>query len=462
MKARRSHVVGAHAKTMKYIPYWCYYPFAMLYLLMAIAILFRWKPRPEVAHALGLLAIAIFIIKTVWLHPAAGDFGHNWTAGRAWLDGRDPYPISIYMNYPPYTLPLFSLLAWLPFVTARFIWLVVTVAGTIALVPLALSSLSAVDSEHNPNLIRSQAWILLGAVVLSIPVHFSVSLGQPTIIVAICVLAAILAQTRSHGIRAGLLLATAFVKPQSAIPFFLLLFKKKAIPVWITTGTIIVALSLLSSSPLHYLTRGQEFIENNSKLQNEGVNDFTDRSDQAHSLLGLDRLVYCLGVTNRSAVRIAQLGLMTTLGLIVAWLVIDPNRLAPGAAFSLIAVYALLFTYHRTYDAVLLVVPLVYCTGCALQTSGWRRRWLHATPALAILAILFLHPRLVEVIVHHFSNIYMLGTLLRMFVLPYSSWLLLLTLVCIWVGGRPDPASNPSDVALNLAITPNYEVTASI
>src|SRR5207249_3394308 len=107
-----------------------------------------------------------------------------------------------------------------------------------------------------------------------------------------------------------------------------------------------------------------------------------------------DHALYRLGMRDRSAIRIVQYLLLGLLGAWVARQVLPVGQVANlprGAACSLVALFSLIFLYHRLYDAVILVVPLVYCVGrCRIETGAARALFL----ACVIAVLLVLTPSL--------------------------------------------------------------------
>ena len=121
----------------------------------------------------------------------------------------------------------------------------------------------------------------------------------------------------------------------------------------------------------------------------------------------------------------------TAIGYEVAW----RKGTTAGVASSLVALYSLIFFYHRFYDAVVLALPLVYSTGRARSERGWIR-WLFAASAVAILAVLNLRLGALRYVANNAQDWGSCGRLLQIFILPYGTWFILIALVCIWRASR--------------------------
>src|SRR6266566_2587174 len=94
------------------------------------------------------------------------------------------------------------------------------------------------------------------------------------------------------------------------------------------------------------------------------VNDYSFQGARNESIIGFDHLFYRLGLRDRRLIRTLQYLAVAASGLWVAWQVVVA-RLPRGAACSLVALYSMVFLYHRDYDTLILALPLVYCAAGA-------------------------------------------------------------------------------------------------
>lgn len=434
--------------------YLWFYPAAVLFFALALAATLGWRVSNRTGLILGTLGVVFSLFngaRRFWINPEAVDFERNWNAGRAWRDGVDPYPLSEMINYPPYALPFFGLSALGPFESMRVVMLVINLLGAALLVPLAALALRA-QRRLDPAALSHEAELPVGtlalftaAVALSLPVYFSVTLGQPTIYIALAAAGALIAQGHGRPILAGLLLAVAAVKPQTALPLLALFFcRRKDATTWLTFIAT-VGICWLFSSPLDQLgPRLSEMLANAKTLTAPGqVNDFSDAGTQSHSLLGFDRLLFCLGLHDRTLVRVAQALLMLLGGGWLMWQVLRRGWITRPAAAALVCVAAFFFLYHRTYDLTLLALPLVYLAGRArgveASLPGPGRRWA-AIGAVAILLLLIVHPRLPHAAGLKLDRFPLVGMLAHALLMPMFIWLLLLVVGCVAILGKPGRA----------------------
>jgi hypothetical protein len=99
------------------------------------------------------------------------------------------------------------------------------------------------------------------------------------------------------------------------------------------------------------------------------------------------------------------------------------------------------FFYHRSYDAVVLVLPLVYSTGQARTAQGGARH-LFAGCAVAILLVLYLNVDLLEEVFRLSLVRPGWGWLLQATVLPSGTWLVVIAMVCLVTASRMEMLSD--------------------
>jgi hypothetical protein len=159
------------------------------------------------------------------------------------------------------------------------------------------------------------------------------------------------------------------------------------------------------------------------------VNDISFEGTQHINIIGLDHALYRLGLRDRRVVRI-----LTAIGMfaIGVWVVrqVILARLPRAAACSLVALFSMIFLYHRSYDAVVLVLPLVYFTGRARTQEG-RARWLFAAGAIAVLFVLYLRNDSMRFLTWASFEWRIWGPLVQAIVLPHPTWLILISMVLL-------------------------------
>jgi hypothetical protein len=143
-------------------------------------------------------------------------------------------------------------------------------------------------------------------------------------------------------------------------------------------------------------------------------------------MIGFDHLFYRLGLRDRRLIRTLTYLAVAALGLWTAWQVMV-RRLPGGAACSLVALYSMLFLYHRDYDALILTLPLVECAGRARSVSGAAGRLL-AGVAVAAYLVLYLNLPILMGLTNRSLGWGVTGRLVQATLLPYATWLIVLAM----------------------------------
>jgi len=103
-----------------------------------------------------------------------------------------------------------------------------------------------------------------------------------------------------------------------------------------------------------------------------------------------------------------------------------------SAACALVALFATVFLYHRLYDTVLLIVPLVYALARVRSALIAGRGWFMAACA-AILGVLYLPDGVLHDLQQAAPG---WGRLVQAVLLPAATWLVLLAMFCLAWGER--------------------------
>lgn len=413
--------------------YLIYYPIATIVLSVSVAsclrrgLVQRWIP------IIATLGIVFFLINIYILnYPGGSDFLIFRNAGVAVLEGANPYA-DVAMVSPPTALPLFALMASLPVNTGLLIWTTVNIGAALALIPLSQGVLQMQTRGKFKALPTALLRLSIATVALSLPIYWSIGLGQLALLESLCLFAALYAQGKNWPILAGGALALATIKPQTILPFLLLFLRKSDFRTWVSF-TFIVLVLCLASSPLDVLPlRMQQELMNISRLAAPGAaNDYSFEAPFNHTIIGIDYALYCLGLRDRAVIRITQI---VILGLLGGGLAVEIYRkgLPRGGACALVAIYSCIFLYHRFHDASILTLPLVYAWSRALKT-GRPGRSLFIATFIALLPIFFIHPKLVEVVVEAISSKWGgIKWLLDALVLPYATWFALIAMGLLYM-----------------------------
>jgi hypothetical protein len=253
---------------------------------------------------------------------------------------------------------------------------------------------------------------------------------------AAVLLGALAAQARGRMIAAGVLLALATAKVGTMLPFLVLFLRKTDWRAWVALAVTTLALCLATVPAAELPGRLATVLDRIKQLEAPGqVNDYSFEGTQPENMLGFEHAFYRLGLRDRTAIRLAQYAGVLLLGAWVARQVVGHDRLPRAAACSLVALYSTVFLYHRAYDTVILAPALVYCAGEA-RRAGWRSRWLFAGGAVAVLLVLNLDVGFLRALTRLSQSWGAWGRVAQALVLPYGTWLILLTMLLLVRGAR--------------------------
>ena len=329
------------------------------------------------------------MIYFTWCGPVrgireSGDLTVGYSAGQAWLAGEDPYQPAMLMKhlaqagaqefatpdyvgfmrniYLPTTLPLYSPVGVFPWTVARSVWVGL---GTVSLLVCVagIMQLAGVRWGSTPG---------LGLMALSLalaPVHTAFGLGQVSVIALGSLMAAVMLEQRGRAGWAGLFYGLATIaKVQIGLPFVLYVLWRQRWRAGIIALALVAGVTLLSVARME--VAGVPWF---ASLQDNLRFTFTDRgyNDAIRGSAGrytLVNLAYLLHVftDSRLLVGLASYGLVGAAGLAVLARIHGKGYSQELLGCSLIATLCLLVTYHRTYDAVLMLIP----AGWALAGLG--------------------------------------------------------------------------------------------
>jgi hypothetical protein len=257
--------------------------------------------------------------------------------------------------------------------------------------------------------------------------------GQLGLLTAFALLAALDCQGRGRPIAAGLWLGIATIKVSTMLPFLLLFLRKRDLRTWIALGLTCTVLCLLSGSPRLLPRRISATLQHISALSAPGqVNDYSFKGTQSAGMIGFDHALYRLGLRDRGVIRAVQYTGVLLVGLWLGGHVLI-GRLTRQAVCSLAALYSMLFFYHRIYDTIVLVLPLVYSIGRAQETDRGPRRLFFAS-FISILMVLFMSVSDLRSLTEASLNWAVWGRLVQATVTAYATWMILVAMACIYYG----------------------------
>lgn len=349
----------------------------------------RWLRRLLVVALIAACGLAI--VRGAW--PALGhgnDFAMMYTAARSWLLGVDPYDLATQLDVfegasgerrerlapslnPPVTFPVLAPLAALPWAPARaaMLGLNVALAGVVL---FALLRLARLESTSTAGL------LFLAMAIAFAPLHTSLRLGQTSIAAMACIMGSIALLGRSRPVSAGGLLAVAMaLKPQIAVIFIVFHACRGR---WRLVAGTAGGLAVLGVIGVGWLTVRQvdwlpSLVANaRATFIEGGVGTPTAENPLRFQLINPP---YPLGLFIVSPVAVRAI-VFAAVAVMLAVAVRRDRRSdadqTPLDVYAIVAVLALMVTYHRAYDAVLLYLPLL--TAIVAARDGCRGRSLLA------------------------------------------------------------------------------------
>jgi hypothetical protein len=417
----------------------------------ALALLLGVRPKPLPVALVVACAVILFTSLLVRLFPALGlDYQIFRQAGLDIWAGRNPYADEQFSRHPflnpPTALPLFALFALAPFELSFLVWTVVNSLACLALLPISHRILIAqeqrVGEEHRlPILVLAG---LIPALLVSEASLVSLYLGQLGFFTAAVLLAALACQAWGRPLLAGVCLALATVKVATMLPFLLLFLRKDDWLTWVALTVAVLALCLTTGSPAELPGQVTTLLERIKQLESPGVvNDYSFSGPRSENMLGFDHAFYRVGLRDRRLIRLVQLLALAVHGGWVAIQVLG-KRLPRGAACSLVALFSVVFLYHRNYDTMILALPFAYSAAGARSAQG-QRRWLFFATAVAIVVVWYLDIGLLRSLQEHSLHWGNWGWLVQATVLPCATWLVLLAMLCLVAATRSDQGSGKRD-----------------
>jgi hypothetical protein len=363
--------------------------------------------RPAAARGsrlrqLAWIAIAVAIGYLAWrgVWRAVGydqDLNVGYAAGQAWLFGRDPYDADVLRNtlvsggngevafaeslvwrlnvYFPTTIPLFLAVAFVPWSVATLGLIVVNVAAAIGILWGMLRLLGWRWSETR------SLW--LTAFFLSLaPVHATITAGQTGLLSMLALVVAFNLERDRRGTGAGLAygMATA-LKVQIGLPFVAFAAWRRR---WASAGVAVAVIGLLTlvsvgRMELAGVPWAASWLANLGSLSaTGGLNDPGIENTQRYALVNL-QFALSSALADPFVVQAITLAIVGAAAVALVWFLRGGRPYNEVLALSVVAVLGLMVTYHRYYDAVVLVLPIAWAIG-ALDSE--RRRY-----GIAVLAL---------------------------------------------------------------------------
>ncbi len=416
--------------------------FAIVVACLLRAPVKAYQIRWVAAGAAALLLYDLYVIVAAQLTP---DYHIFWRVGRDLWEGLDPYDPARFATdpflNPPTALPLFALFALAAYLPSLVVWTLANVLFGLTLPRLTERALSA-----QARLVASQpagacTWralpprtlaALTSTLLVSDAFSYGLFTGQLGLLTAVALMAALDSQGRGRPIAAGLWLGLATIKVSTMLPFLLLFLRKPDRRTWITFGLACSAFCVLGGSPALLPRRVSWTLQQIEALSAPGqVNDYSFLGTQNATMIGFDHALYRLGLRNRATIRNLQLIAVGLMGLWLARLALSSHWPRP-AVCSLVTLYSVLFFYHRNYDTIVLLLPLVYSATRA-QTVEGRSRWQFVASSIAIVLVWFLSAWPMKSLTEASLTWGFWGRLVQATVTSYATWMILVAMACIYL-----------------------------
>ncbi len=286
----------------------------------------------------------------------ASDLAQRWVEVRDMFAGRDVYLSNGNATYPPATITmLWPILSWASLAIARWLWAILTVGALVWIVRVALRSSGATTkTERLVAMLMPLAMYSTGGATGN---------GQLTVLVVACLLASLPILLREDRVRplalAVLVFVVALAKPSLAAPFFwLVLFRPKRLLGAIAIGAIYLGLTAAPglAQPVgavqlchQYLSRiGYDAAKAAASIGHANVHSW---------LIEVRRPQWDTGA---SLMILGFLGLWT-------W---RHRRADPWLLMSAAAFAARFWTYHATYDDLIVLIPMIALFRLAKQSAN--------------------------------------------------------------------------------------------
>lgn len=329
-----------------------------------------------------------------------------YACASTWLEGGDPYDSRVILDvfhrrggdpdrefdpdrfvslYPPATYALMSPLAYVSWSVARPLWLFLN----LALVGATLVAAARFLGWRRPQRLA----LLIGLVLLFGPLQTSISQGQLTVLCLAAVMWSLLWLREGQMVLPGLALGlAAALKPQTAGLFVLmlpLLGRWRAFAVATAAGLFALGIGVARLEALGHSHWLAQLLENVTQYQPWGERGAMRTNEWWYLVLALHTPFYSF-ISNPAVVScLVYVVCASALVAIAARARIRPIA-APDPAAALvvpaaIAALTLLPMYHRFYDAIVLIIPLLWLLA---RLSAGLRSWKEIVVGLGLLVFL--------------------------------------------------------------------------
>jgi hypothetical protein len=412
--------------------------FTTLALILGLKPSRRWLRAVAVVGAIGFMVRAVVFLLVLGYLEKSIDFQIFWQMGSAAAQGLDPYdPARLFvqpMLYPPNTPPVMAVFGALEPRVGYILWVVLNLLTGVALGFLARRSL--LDSETTD--LGPEAATVVGLTLVMTSCGGSVlDVGQMALLVVGWLLLSVALRQANRPVLAGIFLALGSIKPTLSVPMLVLFNRRKDRLTWVTLVGVTLLLVGITSAGFVRLPYQLHRLSAELAIASAvgGVNDVGFGNESSLTIIGFDHALFRLGVEDYGLIRKIQAGGVFALGAGLSWEAWR-RRYSWGARCALVGAYSPLFFYHRNYDLLMLILPMLYAAGQARIVSG-RSRIAYAVVGLASLAALWYPGRFVRRAWHASDQWGELGSwAFRATILPWSTWATLVVIGALILAER--------------------------
>jgi hypothetical protein len=303
------------------------------------------------------------------------DFAVIYLSSYSWAQGLDPYNQELYYDiwvkadalpdkmpdknmvpsvYPIISLPLCAPITFLSWPTAKIFWMFLNSLAFFALLALLLIM-------SKINLRDWRAITLVSFCLMLYPIHVTIAMGQPTILVIACGLGSIMAANSKRHLYSSILLAASLcLKPQLGISFlcYMMILRQWKI-LWFCLSIIMVIFlaGILRLGLDNFSWVGSWTRNLTTAFTEGGLNDPTMKNQYRHHLLNLQ---FPLSMMMHSKIVVTILAIaivVLEITFFMRYVRTDIN-FDELLTLSFLSIISLFPIYHRYYDASILVLIL--------------------------------------------------------------------------------------------------------
>ncbi len=323
------------------------------------------------------------------------DFAVYYCCARTWLHGENCYDTETLrqtardaggapellledaMN-PPTTFVLLASIAWMPWQAAIVTWMCLNLLA----ITISLIGLLKLSKIH---LTLPRKLLLCALIIALVPMHTAIALGQLSVVVLMCIVWAIVCDVNKRPYLSGVLLAIATcLKPQCGVIYFLyfaLKWQWRPLVAGIVTGGLLLTIGVLRLE-MFGIDWFASMKTNYDTFLLGGRGDVS-RLSFRHQFLQFQYPMHVL-LGNKFVANAITWSAAGTIGLIVLLTRQKATRERRIALYATLGIIGLIVFYHRTYDAVLVALPILWAMGTCHAISH------RAKIAILILAAPFL------------------------------------------------------------------------